>query len=197
MASTQEAPLAVGGGLDSFSRFDSSTTLGAMPGGPPWRSIGGVWAVGYGQAYPAKPISGRNLAVLDLGHGDGAVQVRVPHLGQGAGVVFRYRDPADYWYVAATPAYASWAVVKVVGGHEEAVTTTGFSQVGDGTTVAVRFEGDEITVALDGAVKAQVSDGALSDAGGVGLTIRSPDAAKVRFDDFRAALSGDRAPSAG
>jgi len=196
-SSSPEAPLAVGGGLDSFSRFDSPTSLGTMPGGPSWRSAAGVWAVGYGQAYPARPIAERNLAVVPLGHGDGAVQVRLAHVVQGAGVVFRYRDPANYWYVAATPTYASWAVVKVVAGHEESVANTGFSPVGDGTTVAVRFEGATIKVALDGTVKAKVTDAALADAGGVGLAVRGPDAVKVRFDDFRAAVPGDGAPSPG
>lgn len=188
--------LAVSGGLDSFSRFDASNTLGTMPGGPSWRAVTGGWAVALGQAYPASPAPGRSVAVIGLGQGDGAVQVRVVQMVQGAGVVFRYRDPANYWYVAAVPAYGSWAVVKVVDGNEEVVGNTGPSPVGDGTTVAVRFQGPRIDVAVDGVVKKTVSDGALADAPGVGMAVPGPDAAKARFDDFRAALPNGQAPPA-
>lgn len=187
------APLLVAGGLDTFD-IDSPGSLGAMPGGPSWRAVRGGWAVALGEAYPASPAPGRSLAVVALGQGDGAAQVRVARLTQGSGVVFRYRDPSNYWYVAAVPAYGSWSVVKVLDGQEQTVANTGTSSVKDGTTVGVRFQGQTIDVAIDGVVRASVSDGALSTADGVGMAVWGSDAAKARFDDFRAALANGQPP---
>jgi len=187
----------VSGGLDAFDRPDRADDLGRLAGGTRWRAVTGVWGVQDEQAHVTAPVEGRNMAIVGLGQGDGAVQVKVARMGQGAGVVFRYRDPTNYWYVAAAPGYASWAAVKVVDGHEQGMGTTGTSPVGDGTTVAVRFGGDTIDIALDGVVRTTINDGTLADAAGVGMAVSGPAAADVRFDDFRAALADGQAPPAG
>jgi len=172
---------------DAFSRPDQRFGLGATPQGLEWRSVGGAWGVSRSTAYvsgPA-PAPARALAVLDVAGGDGSVQVTLPRVANGAGLVFRYQDPANFWAVVAVPDYATWAVVRALAGQEQVVANTGVSAVRDGTTVGVRTSGDTIEVLVDRAVAATVSDGALRSAGAVGMTAGGSDAGRARFDDFR------------
>lgn len=173
-------------GADSFSRRDNQTTLGASSNGQlVWRADAGVWGISGGEAWVPGPAEGRNLAVVDLGTVPAALQARVARMASGAGLVFRYRDPANYWAVVAVPGYATWAVVKVVAGHERVVTNTGLSPTADGTALTVILRDDGVGVIVDGDVRENVSDPELADAAMVGMTTAGPEANVARFDDFR------------
>ena len=183
------------GTLDSFERPNDAQSLGSIPNGPTWFADAGTWGIANGQAYASGPVDGRNHAVVDLGEQDGAVRVQLSRAVFGAGLVFRYRSPFDYWAVVAVPSYATWAIVHVVDGEEQVVDNTGLSPIADGTVVAVRMEGATVDVALDGRVAATVDVADPSDATRVGLTaqaIPGIDAAAARFDDFAVALPDGR-----
>ncbi len=186
--------LEVVGTLDSFERPNDAQSLGSIPNGPRWFSDAGTWGVSNGQAYVSGPVDGRNHAVVDLGDQDGLVQVQLNRVVNGAGLVFRYQSPFDYWAVVAVPTYATWAIVQVVDGEEMVVANTGLSPIADGTVVAVRTEDDVADIALDGRVVATVDTGP-SDATRVGVTaqaIPGIDAAATRFDNFAVALLDGR-----
>lgn len=178
------------GTVDAFERPDSPASLGTVPGGPPWRAAVGTWGVVAAQAAATTPLAGRNVAVVDAGRSDVAVQVRVARVTNGAGVVFRYRDPGNFWAVVAAPGYATWAIVKVVAGKDRVVGNTGLSPVADGTAVGVRVQGDTIDVLVDGRVTTTFGDVAFKDATMAGLTAEGLDGGKARFDDFRVAQPG-------
>jgi len=190
---TTQAPLSVAGSLDTFSGPDNLFSLDS-PGEPSWMAVTGLWGITAGQAYVSAPTPGRDLTLIDLGRPNGAIQVTMPRMTQGAGLVFRYRDRANYWYVTAVPGYATWAVVKVTAGREQGVANTGLSPVQDGTTVAVAMRGDTIDVALNGTVRRSLTNPILAQAHLVGLTASGTSAAGARFDDFRAALPGGLVP---
>lgn len=181
-------PLEAAGPLDTFAGPDDPYSLGRGPAGTSWRAVGGRWGIVGGHAYVAVPGPGRNLAVTGPDGGVATVQVRLDRVAQGAGLVFRYRDQRDYWYVAAVPSYATWAVVKVVNGVQETVANTGLSPVKNGTTVAVGMQGDTIVVSLDGRVGTRVTDTAPYSAGLVGMTVEGAGAGSARFSDFRVGL---------
>jgi len=186
--------LSVSGTADPFDRPDDPSSLGAVPEGPPWRAEAGTWGVVAGQAAVTTPAQGHSLAVVPLGGGDGTVQVRLAKVVNGAGIVFRYQDPLNYWAVVAVPYYATWAVSKTVGGHTSGMGSTGLSAVQDGTTVAVRLVGGTIDVAVEGQVRRTVADADLRRAPSVGMVAPAgTGASDARFDDFHLALPGDRA----
>lgn len=188
------------GTVDPFERPNQATDLGTMPDGPAWFPDTGTWGISDGRVYLSAPVNGRNQAVVDLGQSDGAVQATLPKVVNGAGLVFRYRNPFDYWAVVAVPAYATWAVVRIQGGQEKVVANTGLSPVADGTTVAVRLTGDVIDIVFDTRLTRTITDVAVGTATKVGLTAQAMpgvDAASARFDDVTVALPGDRAVPAG
>lgn len=182
------APLVVGGALDSFAGPSDPASLGRLATGTPWRAVSGTWGSGGGQAYVSRPATaGPDIAVVGAATTGAGVQVRLAHVAPGAGLVFGYRDPANYWYVAAVPAYASWEVVKVVGGSPHPVANTWLSPVSDGTTVAVSTAGHSIEIALDGVVTQVVTDPGPLGSGAAGMIETGPASAAARFAGFRVA----------
>jgi len=183
--------LAVTVALDSFDRPAGSLVL--PPGrGPAWRVEAGSWEVADGQAAATDPRSDRSIAVVRLPGGQGAVQLTLSHVTNGAGVVFRYRDRRNYWSVSAAPLYATWVITKTVGGRTTLMGNTGISPMEDGTVIAVRVQGDVIDIAFDGQIGKTLSDGDLRGAPEVGMGVPGPVATTARFDDFRVALPGDK-----
>lgn len=171
--------------VDSFSQPDSVFSLGSAPGVGPWNAAAGIWGLDRHRAYVAGPAADdTNIAVLRLGPGRAAAQVTMAHAVQGAGLVFRYRDPRDYWAVVDVPAYATWSVVKVIHGRTAGAGDTGLSPVGDGTTVAVRLQGAELEILFGTRVVRTLVDPTLDDANMVGMIARGEDAGSARFANF-------------
>lgn len=170
--------------LDAFDRDDSSSTLGRTPAGARWLTPSGTWGVSAGQAYVAVPAAGHDIAVVGPAPRDGAVQVRLSRVSPLAGLVFRYRDPSDYWAVVAAPDYATWAIVRVEGGQETVVGNSGFVSTGDGTTVGARVRGADVTVLVDGRPTTTLTTGPPGDTDQVGMVATGSEANQARFDDF-------------
>ncbi|MCB1006696.1 MAG: hypothetical protein KDB35_21115 [Acidimicrobiales bacterium] len=176
------------GTIDQFDRPDSATTMGDFAPSRPWSADAGTWGIDNGEAYLVRSGEFRNHSVVGLGQGDGGAQVRLDKVVNGAGLVFRYVGPYNYWAVVAVPDVATWNVVKVVDGDQEVVGNTGQSPTADGTTVGVRMRGDTIDVIINGRVRKTIVDDFQAEAGKVGLTARGPDSGDARFDDFVAGL---------
>lgn len=167
------------------------TSLGTLPHGRTWRVLSGGWGTARGRAFvTSSPRGQAALAVVDPPAADQAVQVSFPMVALGAGLVFDYRDPRNYWYVVAAPAYASWSIGEVVDGRDRAVSNTGLSSTTPGTTLAVATRGDVAEVALDGVVKATVTDPDLAGPAAVGLIEAKDEGAKARFSELRVATPG-------
>ncbi|HYF44865.1 MAG TPA: hypothetical protein VD926_01555 [Acidimicrobiales bacterium] len=182
---------AVFGTLDEFDRRDARQ-LGAFTTDRDWDPVVGRWGVDNGDAYVVDADEFRNHAVIGLGQSDGAVQVRLDQLTAGAGLVFRFRGPGNYWAVVAAPNGGTWNLIRVEDTAADVVGNTGITPVVDGTTVAARFVGEEIEVIVNGVVHLTAQDDFLSGEGKVGITVRGDDATEARFDDFVAALPGNR-----
>ena len=102
--------------------------------------------------------------------------------------MFRYVGPYNYWAVVAVPDVATWNVIKVVDGDQAVVGNTGQSPTADGTTVAVRMQGDTIDVIINGRIRKTIVDDFQAEAGKVGITARGAESGDARFDDFVAGL---------
>jgi hypothetical protein len=177
--------------LDSFNRPDDPLGLTGPAEQATWTPDVGAWGILGEQAYVSEPAEGRNLAVRDLGEADGVVQVELSEMSHGAGIVFRYRSPSDYWMVVPVPYYGTWAAYKVIGGDAERVATTGLLGTTDRMTVGVRLQGDTIDVIVNGAVRATIVDGTFVDATKVGMTVEKSGAGEARFDEFKATGQGN------
>ena len=178
------------GTIDQFDRPDSATTMGDFAPSRPWSADAGTWGIDSGEAYLVEGGEFRNHSVIGLGQGDGGAQVRLDKVVNGAGLVFRYVGPYNYWAVVAVPDVATWNIIKVVDGDQEVIGNTGQSPTADGSTVGVRLRGDTIDVIINGRIRKTIVDDFQVDAGKVGVTARGPDSGDARFDDFVAGLPG-------
>lgn len=178
------------GTIDQFDQADSATSLGNFAPGRPWTADAGTWGIDRNEAYVAESSEFRNHAVVGAGQGDGGVQVRLDKVTSGAGIVFRYVGPYNYWAIVAVPDVVTWNIVKVTNGDQEVVGNTGQSPVGDGTTIGVRLRGDTIEVIVNGRIRKTIVDDFQARAGKVGMTAKGEDAGDTRFDDFVVGLPG-------
>ncbi len=188
--------IVIAGTSDTFNREDSDDGLGALPSGAPWIIQSGTWAIRSGEAVVAQPeAERRNTAIVATGYPDPQAQVRMTKAANGAGMVFRYQGECNFWAVYAVPEYATWNVEKVIDcarvGEEEdspVYRTIASAPVGDGTTVGVVLNGDQVQIVLNGNIALTFEDPDLAGVGRLGLTTRGDgDAA---FDDFVAGGPG-------
>jgi hypothetical protein len=88
--------------FDSFTRTDSSSSLGSADVGGVWTASHGTWGISSNQAYTSASDTGGTfggLATIDHGWSDGSIQVNVtnPSNGHQGGLNFRYSDANNFW----------------------------------------------------------------------------------------------------
>jgi hypothetical protein len=188
--------ITIAGTADSFNREETTDGLGALPSGAPWVVQSGTWAIRSDEAVVTQPEDQRrNTVYVATGYPDPMAQVRLTTIANGAGMVFRYQGECNFWAVYAVPEYATWNVEKIidcerVGGEDSETvyrTITG-APVGEGTTVGVVLNGDQVQIVLNGTIALTFEDPDLAGVGRLGLTTRGD--APVAFDDFVAGGPG-------
>jgi len=178
------------GAFGSTEEFENEgDTLGSFTSDREWTEVTGEWAIENGDARVVESNEFRNHDVVDLGQGDGVVQVRLDRVTNGAGLVFRFRGPANYWSLTASA--DTWNLSRFKDTVQDFIGNTGPTTVADTTTVAVRFEGPRIDVLVNGVLRLSLEDDYLMTETKAGLTVGSDGAADARFDDFVAALPGN------
>lgn len=191
--------------------FDA-TPAGALP--PGWTSAmthtGGApkWEVVADSTAPSKPnvlaqlssdpTDGRfPLAILEKSNfKDGELSVRTKaisgHVDQGAGLVWRYRDPNNYYLVRANALEDNVVLYKVERGRRSSIAPKGTprgtyggkhkvpSQVWN--TLRVTFQGTQFAVYFNGQKLFEVEDATFTEPGKVGLWTKADSV--IHFDDF-------------
>jgi hypothetical protein len=192
--------------------FDDASA-GALPAG--WSSAmthkGGApkWEILKDDSAPSKPnvlaqtsndrTSGRfPLAIYDKANiKDGTVAVRFkPISGRGdqaAGLVWRYRDPDNYYIVRANALEDNVVLYKVERGERISLAPKGTASRTYGvkhkvpkqtwSTFGVTFAGNVFTVLFDGQKIMEVEDSTFAGPGKVGLWTKADSV--TYFDDFR------------
>jgi len=192
--------------------FDSSP-VGTVPAG--WTvamtHAGGApkWEVLKDDSAPSKPnvlaqtstdrTGGRfPLAVYEKAtFTDGAVTVKFkPVSGSGdqaAGIVWRYRDPGNYYIVRANALEDNVVLYKVEAGQRISLAPKGTPSKTYGVkhpvpkqtwgTLRIEFAGKLFTVLYDGKKIMEVEDGTFAGAGKVGLWTKADSV--TYFDDFQ------------
>lgn len=115
-------------------------------------------------------------------------------MDQGAGLVWRYRDPNNYYIVRANALENNVVLYKVQNGERVSLAPKGAVSNAYGvkhkvpkqtwTTLRVDFHGGLFTVSLDGEKLFDVEDSTFSGAGKTGLWTKSDSV--IYFDDFQA-----------
>ena len=161
----------------------------AAIGGRTWHAIQGDWATSsttFAIKTPGR--SNASLLVTDSGLSDVTVQARMPVVAGGAGLVFRYRNPFNYWALRAVPGVASWQVVKVVDGKSVVVRNTGLSPTRNGTLVIVSTRTDgAIAISFNQRLTTTLNDPALAIERGTGFLALGSRANRAVFTDFATA----------
>ena len=128
---------------------------------------------------------------------DGSVAVKFKTISgivdQGAGVVWRYRDPGNYYIVRANALENNVVLYKVQNGERASLLPKGAVSNSYGvkhrvpkqvwTELRVDFRGDLFSVSLDGEKLFEVEDSTFTGAGKTGLWTKSDSV--IYFDDFR------------
>lgn len=196
--------LAALSGVTENISFDSAS-LGKIPSG--WsvpRDSGAPqdWEVIRDPSAPTKPYvlaadgrAGRSpLAILEKPVlRDGEISVKFKPVGgpqdQAAGLVWRYRDPGNYYLLRANPPDKYVTMFKVQNGQPVALTPQGpqdgrhHLRTDSWNILKVSFKGSVFSVYCDHRRVLQVVDRTFAQPGKVGLWTRSD--AATHFDNFR------------
>jgi hypothetical protein len=137
------------------------------------------------------------LAVYDKANlKDGSVSVKFKPISgntdQAAGLIWRYRDPDNYYIVRANALEDNVVLYKVEKGERIALAPKGTPSKTYGvkhrvpkqtwSTLSVNFHGNVATVSFDGKKLFDVEDATFANAGKVGLWTKADSV--TYFDDF-------------
>lgn len=125
--------------LDTFTRPDSTTTLGSTENGLPWVVAAGVFGISAGSAYSVSG-TGARIAYVEGSMSDGTFDVDIETPADYSGIMFRYVDVNNHLFVQNMPggAIGLW---KRVGGASTQV---------QGVSAQGAVAGDRLTVVLAG-----------------------------------------------
>ncbi|OWY62643.1 hypothetical protein B7486_57325, partial [cyanobacterium TDX16] len=170
---------------DTFNRRTTFDGVGVASNGDSWSPVVGIWGIDAGQVFMVEGDFGgrRNMLTLDMGSPDGDVAVFFSRVRKGAGVLFRYDGPEDYWLLVPVPDYGTWAVQHWVDDEMTFNENIGLAHSDDGTRAVMRLDGPEIEVQIDDLEPVTLDIGE-SDATGIGFTALGPMTNEARWDDL-------------
>jgi hypothetical protein len=170
---------------DTFTRADSTTTMGNAETGQAWSALGGVWGILSNKGYP---VSGTNpTASVDGGFDDGYVQATWNRQASHSGLLFRCTNSANFLLASSASTTHLWRNVAgsflQLATNATAVWTTGATQ-----TMRVEFVGSAIEIYIEGVLRLSHTLSAPDTATFAGIApvgIRSVHT-NERFDNFEA-----------
>ena len=185
--------------------FDS-VRIGAMP--PGWTVVSansarpGRWQVATDLTAPSRPrvlaqlgiVKGADcyaLALFDhdvLHDGDLSVDLKIVSgkLQQSAGVVWRFRDPLNYYFAVASADYKSVSIFKRVNGRVSLLAHASVTHPVDDrewNVIRIKFRGPRILLFFGHRKLIDTMDNTIDSAGKTGLWTRADTVAY--FDNFR------------
>jgi hypothetical protein len=99
----------------------------------------------------------------------------------GAGLVFRYADPENFW--AVTAADGEWAVLRATDGRVDVAGTIPMAPT-DGTTLSVSQTEQRLQIFVDGDVGLELLDRTHASQRRSGLITPADGSGAARFDRF-------------
>lgn len=158
---------------DTFSRVDSTSSLGVTDTGQAWTPLIGTWGITSSQGYAVATVGGGAYIAFDAARSDYTAAVRISTAGSFYGLLFRVVDGDNLWLLGND---ALW---KCVGGTFTSMgATTGWAS---GDVMSVACSGAAITAYRNGVQFASVTDPTFQTATKVGLFASSN---LARLDDL-------------
>ncbi len=168
--------------IDTFDRADADE-LGAADTGEEWATASGAWAIVNDQASSPDARARPGLVVIGGGRANRLTEVSLMVVEPGAGLVFRYRDPQNYWSMTADPEVGSWIVSRVAAGQVSVIAEVA-GATADGTAIGVAQRGPELQVLVDGQERTRITDPTLSGQARSGLISPAGSTGAARWDRF-------------
>lgn len=143
----------------------------------------GEFAAADGQA---RRVGAGNATALASLPGDalGGVSLKITGAHPDSGLVFRYKDPANFWILTPNPQRGDWLLVKVAGGQDQQVGEAMRLADVDEVRFTVIFDGDQIIVKASDRLVAAASDPFLAGVASAGFTAQGERGADAGFDDL-------------
>jgi hypothetical protein len=101
---------------------------------------------------------------------------------QGGGLIWRARDPKNYYIARINPLECNFRVYTVVAGKRTQLQSANVTHYADWCRLRVTMKGDHIACYLDGARLLDVHDPTFAEAGKIGLWSKSD--AQTEFDEL-------------
>jgi hypothetical protein len=168
--------------LDDFDRPDAPS-LGTPRSGPAW-TIDTGWGIENHEARITTTTGNSAIALTTAPSADGTIEVTLPNIGSAAGLIFRFRDLANYWEFVAAPDFGTFVLSKRVDGIQTQVGNSDLTDTSDGKKLGVVLDGANITLLLDDVELKTFTDPTFKDERAVGLIGLADDELRGRFDDF-------------
>lgn len=170
--------------FDSFARADADG-LGLTETGREWVGDSGSWGIRSRSAVITEPsTSGPTITIANMRATSGTVQVTMPSVKRGSGIVFRFKNTFNYWALTAAPDSGTWSVSKVIAGKQTQLGSIGLTQVADYTTIAVRFDETFMDFYVDGTKVAAMIDPDPIGGTYAGLIGLGPESADAQWTNF-------------
>jgi hypothetical protein len=183
--------------IDTFDRANDPASLGDAGEGGTWEPVSGTWGIRDDAAATAGGQGdGPFIAAVPGGRGDGLTEVTMTVVEEGAGLIFRYLDPQNYWAITANPGVGTWTVTRVIDGTSEPVGDLA-GPTADDTTISVEQKGTNLRFLLDGTEYLAVTDGALADELAGGLIADGTTQGAARWNRFLVLTYGDAGSGGG
>ena len=147
---------------DSFTRPNSTETLGSTETAQSWQTFTGTWGITNNTAYPVS-ISGpgsfptNTYAVVDTGKSDGIVELNLARNIQDARVIFRAIDVNNNYFVERN----GWGyhIEKTVNGQRYELTPRVFNaSFSDGDKLKIEMRGPCVYFSLNNNLLLQIND---------------------------------------
>jgi hypothetical protein len=169
-------------GSDTFTRTDSSSSLGTATVGGTWSALLGTWGVSSNAAYRSSAGTS-GLAVLDVGVADFTATVNVtPAAGKQAGLVFRCVDSSNFLMVIVDLGVNKAVYYSNVA--DSYATPAGFGPTLTGSSpyaISVTCSGTTVTGSVNGTSVMSYTETNFSSATKVGLWVSD---SGCTVDDF-------------
>jgi hypothetical protein len=179
---------------DKTWTFDSES-VGAVPEG--FAVATGHWSIVADPDAPSKPYSLAQTAknsgstfniILNKGTPakdlDLSVKMKAVAGGedQGGGLVWRAKDPSNYYIARYNPLEDNYRVYKVVDGRRSEIQSATIKHTDGWHTLRVEMIGDHLQCYYDGQKKLDVKDSTFKEGGQIGLWSKAD--AQSHFDDL-------------
>lgn len=175
--------VAAAGVTDTFTRADSTTTLGSTETGQAWEVFGGggtVWGISSNQAYRVSGSDG-SVARVDTGVTDQTVTATITTDTSFQGLVVRSSSTDNFYLFDRTP--TAWRIFRCVTGN--------FTQLGSGSvdsaalTMRYAAVGSSMTATfLPSTVVASLTDTGITTGTFAGFRHGGANNTPPRYDDF-------------